>query len=452
MYDNIAAISSGSRTNQPISIVRLAGPDTLEIIKKIFKGRIGNDHEITYGHIYDNDQLIDEVLIMWFLGKKDSNGNLIFNNYVGEPIIEINCHGGIVVTNKVLELLLKNGARLAEPGEFTRRAFLNGKMDLVKAEAIHDLIMSKTSKQSLASVNKFHGKTSELIDNFLKEISLLIGMAEVNIDYPEYDDIEQLDTSKMLGRVNKLIDDLNNVIKVSEDAKYIFEGVNVAILGKPNVGKSSILNSLLSEDKAIVTDIAGTTRDLVEASYQINGMLFKLVDTAGIRKTDEKIESIGIQKSLEQIEKSDLIIHVVEPTQNDNEFDKYIEEQALKHQKMYVKVVNKSDLLNTEKQKDFIYVSALNKDIKELENKMVELFQHIDIFDEKILSNTRQLSLIKKACENLLDAKNILENYQTFDVIIIDLYAAWDNLQNIKGNVNREDLLDVMFANFCLGK
>ncbi|WLP85370.1 tRNA uridine-5-carboxymethylaminomethyl(34) synthesis GTPase MnmE [Mycoplasma seminis] len=452
MYDNIAAISSGSHINQPISIVRLSGPNAKEIISKIFKGRIGNDHNITYGHIYDGETLVDEVLVMWFLGKQDQDGNMVYNNYVGEPLVEINCHGGIIVTNKVLELLLQNGARLAERGEFTRRAFLNGKMDLVKAEAIHDLIMAQTTSQASASVNKFNGKTSSLIDQFLYEISLLIGVCEVNIDYPEYDDVEQMDNEKMLSKVKDLISKLQGIVKVSEDSRYIFEGVKVAFLGKPNVGKSSILNALLSEDKAIVTDIAGTTRDLVEATYKINDMLFKLVDTAGLRKTQEKIEQIGIQKSLEQIAKSDLVVHVIDTIQVQDEFDKQVENKAKELGKFYIKVLNKIDIQNQINEPNLVKISALENNISALENALVSNFANINIYDERIFSNTRQLSLIKQALDHLKNAQISLENQFTFDVVIVDLYAAWDALQNIKGNVNREDLLDVMFANFCLGK
>ncbi|MHA3801531.1 tRNA uridine-5-carboxymethylaminomethyl(34) synthesis GTPase MnmE [Mycoplasma sp. VS30B] len=452
MYDNIAAISSGSHVNQPISIVRLAGPDVKQIISKIYKGRMGSDHNITYGHIYDGDTLVDEVLVMWFLGKTQQDGSTIYNNYVGEPLIEINCHGGIIVTNKVLELLLQNGARLAERGEFTRRAFLNGKMDLVKAEAIHDLIMAQTASQASASVNKFKGKTSTMIDDFLTEIALLIGTCEVNIDYPEYEDIENIDNSVMQNKLQTLISKLSQIVKISEDSRYVFEGVKVAFLGKPNVGKSSILNSLLSEDKAIVTDIAGTTRDLVEATYKINDMLFKLVDTAGLRKTDEKIEQIGIKKSLEQIEKSDLVVHVIDTVQGVDEFDAQVEARAKELGKFYIKVLNKIDLDSENNDPNVVKISALNNNISALEQALVTNFANIDIFDERIFSNTRQLSLIKQALECLKNASNSLKMYYTFDVVIVDLYAAWDALQNIKGNVNREDLLDVMFSNFCLGK
>ncbi|APJ38314.1 tRNA uridine-5-carboxymethylaminomethyl(34) synthesis GTPase MnmE [Mycoplasmopsis pullorum] len=452
MFDNIAAISSGANVNQAISIVRVTGPDAVEIVKKIYKGRLGKDHQITYGHIYDfNDKMVDEVLVMWFTGR-EKDGQIIYNNYVGEPLIEINCHGGVVVTNQILELLLASGARLAEPGEFTRRAFLNGKMDLVKAEAVHDLIMAKTTKQTALSISKFSGKTSSLIENLSDEIAYIIGLCEVNIDYPEYDDIEILTDEILLPKVKDLITKIKEIIKVSESSRYIFEGVNVAILGKPNVGKSSLLNALLSEEKAIVTDIAGTTRDLVEASYQIEGILFKLIDTAGLRKTDEKIESIGIKKSLEQIERADLIIHVLDPTQENNEFDSMIEQKSKELNKIYIKVINKKDLINTIDDSSVVYTSAINNQIETLEKALVEKFSGIDIENDKILSNTRQLALIKECLNHLNEAKNSLENFMTFDVVIVDITNGWDSLQNIRGKANREDLLDKMFKTFCLGK
>ncbi|UUM19856.1 MULTISPECIES: tRNA uridine-5-carboxymethylaminomethyl(34) synthesis GTPase MnmE [unclassified Mycoplasma] len=450
MYDNIAAISSGSYVNQPISIVRVAGPDAVEIVSKIFKGKQGKDHEITYGFIFDGSEMIDEVLIMWFVGK-EKNGQIIYNNYCGEPLIEINCHGGIVTTNQVLETLLKNGARLAERGEFTRRAFLNGKIDLVKAEAIHELIFAQTTLQTKASINKFTGKTSGLIDKFIADISYLIGLSEVNIDYPEYLDLENIDDKIMLDSLNKLKVQLQEIVTLSESARYIFEGVKVALVGKPNVGKSSILNALLSEDKAIVTDIAGTTRDTIEASYQIQGMLFKLVDTAGIRESKETVEAIGIAKSFEQIQKADLVIHVFDPTQENNQFDELIYQEAQKYNKTYVKVINKSDL-NIPINEQAVSISAKNNQIEQLENELIKHFDNINVLDERILSNTRQISLIKQALGSIGNAIETIEAGMTFDVIIVDLYDAWESLQNIKGNVNKEDLLDVMFKSFCLGK
>lgn len=462
MFDTIAAISSGNKVNQPISIIRISGPETINIMKKIFKGRIGKDHEITYGHILDkSNYIIDEVLVMWFVGKLDAKNNLIFNNYVGDTLVEINCHGGILVTNLILELILSYGARLALPGEFTRRAFLNGKMDLVKAEAVHDLIMAKTKKQASAAIKKFDGNTSKLINDLIKEIEYLIGLCEVNIDYPEYDDLEKVDDEIMKEKLSELIKKLKEIVVLSQNSRLIFDGVKVAILGKPNVGKSSLLNALLNEEKAIVTDIAGTTRDIIEENIQLDGILFKLIDTAGLRQTDEKIESIGIKKSLEQIERADLLIHVMDPKQKNDNFDLMIKEKAFELNKIYIPVANKKDISNKEETEKIIsdlkidkltYISALKEDIEDLKNEMINLFKDIDIESDIMLTNTRQLSLVQTAFNSLTDALNSLNYDMTFDVIIVDITKAWESLKEITGVADKEDLLDAMFSNFCLGK
>lgn len=462
MFDTIAAISSGNKVNQPISIIRISGPETINIMKKIFKGRIGKDHEITYGHILDkSNNIIDEVLVMWFVGKLDAKNNLIFNNYVGDTLVEINCHGGILVTNLILELILSYGARLALPGEFTRRAFLNGKMDLVKAEAVHDLIMAKTKKQASAAIKKFDGNTSKLINDLIKKIEYLIGLCEVNIDYPEYDDLEKVDDEIMKEKLSELIKKLKEIVVLSQNSRLIFDGVKVAILGKPNVGKSSLLNALLNEEKAIVTDIAGTTRDIIEENIQLDGILFKLIDTAGLRQTDEKIESIGIKKSLEQIERADLLIHVMDPKQKNDNFDLMIKEKAFELNKIYIPVANKKDISNKEETEKIIsdlkidkltYISALNEDIEDLKNEMINLFKDIDIESDIMLTNTRQLSLVQAAFNSLTDALNSLNYDMTFDVIIVDITKAWESLKEITGVADKEDLLDAMFSNFCLGK
>lgn len=443
MFDNIVAISSGNKINQPISIIRLCGPDSVEILKKIYKGPIGENHSITFGKIYDKGKLIDEVLVMWFLGT---------NNYTGEITIEINAHGGILVTNKILELLLTSGARLAEPGEFTRRAFLNGKLDLVKAEAIHDLIMAKTHYQREKAVQKFDNKTSKYLQNFLDKIMYLIGACEVNIDYPEYEDVEQLNNDVLLPKINFLLEELQQLIKISRQSKILYEGIKVAIVGKPNSGKSSVLNALLNEDRAIVTDIAGTTRDTIEANYTIEGILFTLVDTAGIRKTKNKIENIGVKKSIEQIKKSDLVLHIVDVNLKEDEYDQLIEKEALNNHKNYLKIFNKNDLFIGEKEKNKIYISAKNNEIKTLENNIVNLYSSILENDQEVIYNARQLSLIEQAFNSLKNAKKSLEEGFTVDVVIVDLQECWEHLADILGKANKEDLLDSMFKNFCLGK
>ncbi|MCU4117006.1 tRNA uridine-5-carboxymethylaminomethyl(34) synthesis GTPase MnmE [Mycoplasma zalophi] len=439
MWDTITAISSG-KVNQAISIIRIAGPEAIQIIKKIFTGKEGKNKEITFGLIKDNQQIIDEVLVAWFPGK---------NNYIGEDTVEINCHGGIVVSNMILELILSHGARMAEPGEFSRRAYLNGKIDLVKAEAINDLIHAKTTKQAQMSINKFDNKFSNLINNFLIDITYLIGHLEVNIDYPEITDVEELTSELVKPKIKELINDINKIIKVSENATKIYEGINVAIVGKPNVGKSSLLNALIKESKAIVTDIAGTTRDIVEGSFQIEGILFKLIDTAGIRKTTDKIEQIGIEKAKQIIESSEIVIHVVDSNSELDEEDLAIE--AASKFKKYIRVYNKNDLSKiTDKNK--IKISALNNDLEELEIALVENYKDIDLNSDYLIYNTRQLAAIKSAKLNLEEALNGLEYGFGPEVIVVDITEAWKNIGSIVGKDSPDDLLTTIFSNFCLGK
>lgn len=448
MYkDTIAAISSGGKINQAISIIRVSGENSINIIKKIFTGKVGENQTVTYGKIVDNfnnNEVVDEVLCVWFIGTK---------NFVGENTVEINCHGGIVVTNKILELILANGARLAEPGEFSRRSFLNGKMDLIKAEAINELIHSQTINQAQLAIKKFDGRTSKFINELKNEISYLIGEMEVSIDYPEYD-FDNPFNNELKPKLEKINKKLLKTIELSENSRLIFEGIKVAIVGKPNVGKSSILNAILEEDRAIVTDIAGTTRDVIEATWQYQGYLFKFIDTAGVRKTTKKIEKIGIQKSLEQIKKADIIIHVLDPGQENNSFDKKIKQEVKKFEKVCFTVINKKDLLRKSdiKEKNFIYVSAKKNDIQDLKDALVKSCKKVNLDNEQFVNNVRQLSLIKKAQNSIQDAIKAIDNKLDFDVTIIDLRQAWKHLVDIMGSADNEQLLDEMFKNFCLGK
>ncbi|EIN14879.1 tRNA modification GTPase [Mycoplasmopsis agalactiae 14628] len=442
--DTITAISSGGKINQAISIIRVSGPDSVNVVKKVFTGKVGTSHTITFGNIVDNlndNEVIDEVLCMWFLGT---------NNFVGEDTVEINCHGGVVITNRILELLLANGARLAEPGEFSRRSFLNGKMDLIKAEAINDLIHASTVSQTKLAIKKFDGKTSMYIQELKNELAYLIGEMEVSIDYPEYD-FDNPFTDKLISRLESIRSKINKTIELSQTSRMIFEGIKIAILGKPNVGKSSILNAILEEDKAIVTDIAGTTRDIVEAMWQYKGLLFKFIDTAGIRDTKEKIEKIGIDKSFEQIDKADVVLHIYDPSQNDNEFDLQIKDKALSLNKIYVPVINKKDLLKTTSD-DFLYVSAKLNDLDPLKEKLVTVFKNVDLNNDQYVNNSRQLALIKQAHKSLDDAIQSIKQGYDPDVVIIDLRQAWSHLTDITGRADNELLLDEMFKNFCLGK
>lgn len=436
MFDTIAAVSSGN-INQPISIIRVSGPDAFEIVAKVFTGKVGSDKTISYGYIKDGDNKLDEVLVMWFKGT---------NTFTGEDIVEINAHGGVVITQKILRLIFKNGARPAEPGEFSRRAFLNGKLDLIKAEAIHDLIFAKTEEQATLSVKKFDGKTSEMIDGLKTKLLGIIATIETNIDYPEYDDVEVLTKTNLLPKLKEVDKEIDDILLSSRTSRYIYEGVNVAIVGKPNAGKSSLLNALLNEDKAIVTDVPGTTRDVVEGQLQINQVLLNFKDTAGIHTTDDRVEQLGIKKSLDQINTSDLVIHLIDSSQSEDEDDKKIE--AASQGKIYFKVFNKNDLAR----KDGINISAKNKDIDVLINAIKDSFKDIDLNDSKIVYNTRQLSLIEKAKEATQNSILALENGMNPDEVIIDIRQAWDELANILGKADQEDLLDMMFKTFCLGK
>ena len=436
MFDNIAAISSGN-INQPISIIRVSGPESFDIVKKVFSGKIGTNRTITYGYILDGEERIDEVLISWFVGP---------NTFTGENIVEINAHGGVVNTNKILSLILANGARIAEPGEFSRRAFLNGKLDLVKAEAIHDLIFAQTEEQAKLSVKKFDGNTSNLIESLKTKLLHIIATIETNIDYPEYDDVEVLTTKELLPKLHDVKSDIKDILEASKASKYIYEGVSVAIVGKPNAGKSSLLNTLLNEDKAIVTDIPGTTRDVVEGKMQIGQVLLNFKDTAGIHSTSDVVEQMGIKKSLDQIEKADLVIHLIDASQPETEDDKLIEQSS--KFKNYLKVYNKNDI----SKHDGISISAKNKEISELLNAIKNTFKEIDLNDSKIITNTRQLSLIKSALISIEEAINALENQIDPDTVIIDVQKAWEDLANILGRAEQSDLLDMMFKTFCLGK
>ena len=437
LFDTITAISTGN-LNVPISIIRISGSEAFDIAKKIFSGKVGTDKTITYGFIKDGETKIDEVLISWFKGP---------NTFTGEDIVEINAHGGVVNTNKILKLILQNGARLAEKGEFSRRAFLNGKMDLIKAEAIHDLIFAKTEEQALLSVKKFDNETSRLIDELKTDILAIIATIETNIDYPEYDDIEILTEKELLPKLESVRVRIQEILDSSKSSRYIFEGINVAIVGEPNVGKSSLLNAILNEEKAIVTDIPGTTRDIVSGSIQIGQVLFKFNDTAGIRESIDKVEKIGIEKSLSEIKNADLVIHIITPENGMSDNDQNI--VKLTGNKNYIRVYNKNDIKKIDGE---ISISVKNKDLKQLFDAIKKEFGSINLNDEKIINNTRQLSLIETANSAINEAINSLKDGQTPDVVIIDIHKAWEDLTNIIGNAQETDLLDEMFKSFCLGK
>lgn len=450
MNDTIVAISTTTGVGA-ISIVRLSGKDAISIVNKSFKGKNltkQKSHTITYGHIKKDDEIIDEVLVSIMKAPK---------SYTTEDVVEINCHGGIISTNKILEIMLENGARLAEPGEFTKRAFLNGRIDLVEAESVMDLIESKTNEERKLSINTLQGQTSNLINKYRKKLIDLLSQIEVNIDYPEYYDIEVVTRDNISKEIINLRKDLLDLIKLSEERLPLKNGIDTLILGKPNVGKSSILNKLLNENKAIVTDIEGTTRDIVEGSINLNGLLLNLIDTAGVRKTDNLVEKIGVEKTIELIDKVDLVILVLNSNEKLSDEDKKLLE--LTDNKTRIIVLNKIDLdkkINLPKGlKNVIETSMLeDKGIDLLKNEIEKLYnlEQIKTKDQTYLSNTRQLSLAKRALEELNDAEKALKNKVPIDMIEIDLKKSLETLGEIIGLNYQDEIIDNLFKNFCVGK
>lgn len=448
MEDTIAAIATSLGVGA-ISIIRVSGSESIKIVNSIFKGKDLTSqltHTITYGHIIEDGKIIDEVLVSIMRAPK---------SFTTEDTVEINCHGGISTTNKVLELLLNNGCRLAEPGEFTKRAFLNGRIDLIEAEGVMDLINSKTEKARNLAINQLSGTSSELIKELRKEIVEILANIEVNIDYPEYDDIAVLSTQIIKPQITNIIKKLKEIINHSENTKIIKEGIDVLILGRPNVGKSSLLNRLLEEDKAIVTDIEGTTRDIVEGKINLDGIILNIIDTAGIRQTEDVVEKIGVEKSLSLIDKADLVLFLLNNNEDITLEDKKIIEQ-LKN-KNHIIVINKCDLnkklnLNDD---DCVYISAKeNIGIDDLKNKIKELYnlEKIETEDLSYLSSARSISLLKQAMQSLKSADKGIDDNYPIDMVEIDIKDSWNILGEIIGETYEEELIDQLFSQFCLGK
>lgn len=446
MDDCIAAIATSLGTNA-ISIIRVSGKDSIEIVDKIFSGNLKNkeSHTITYGYIKDKDKKIDEVLVSIFKAPK---------SFTAENVVEINCHGGIATTKKVLELLLLNGCRQAQAGEFTKRAFLNGRIDLTKAEAVQDLINAKSENARKIIMNNLEGKTSSKIKELRQKLRSIISNIEVNIDYPEYLDIEEMTREKIIDNLDYIKENLNSIIENSKNSKVIKDGINVAIIGRPNVGKSSILNKLLKEDKAIVTDVAGTTRDIVEGQAVIDGILLNFIDTAGIRKTDDKVEQIGVTKSLNELSNANLIILVLNNNEPLTEEDKYL--LNLTEDKKRIIVVNKNDLENKLQIKENVITTNTNsyEGIESLINKIKEMFNldKIDSDDFNYVSNVEQIAKLEEARQSLIDIETSLKNDMPIDIIEIDIKNIWTILGEILGETYTEELLDNLFKDFCVGK
>ncbi len=449
MNDTIAAIST-TLGSSAIAIIRVSGNNAIDIVNKIFVGKDLNkvdSHTINYGHIVDKNNIIDEVLVSVMRAPK---------TFTREDIIEINTHGGIAITNKVLELLLTNGCRLAEPGEFTKRAFLNGRIDLIEAEGVMDLITAKTEKSRNLAINQVNGEVSKLIRNLRQKVIEILANIEVNIDYPEYEDIEEMTNKMILDNVDDIEKEIKNILSKSSDMKIIKEGIKTIIIGSPNVGKSSILNRLLNEEKAIVTDIAGTTRDIVEGDIQIDGILLNIIDTAGIRKTDDVVESIGVKKSLDLIDEADLILYILNYNEKITEEEKVILNK-IKDRK-HIIIVNKIDLaknIDLSDLSNYIEMSIKNDiGIDELRNKIKEMFnlEEFDNQDLTYLSSARSISLLKKSLESLESVKDGIKNNMPVDMVEIDLKQMWSILGEIIGETYSDELIDQLFSQFCLGK
>ena len=444
MNEDIIVAIATSRLEAAISMIRVSGPDCIAFVQKFFTGKIIEkpSHTINYGYIIDDGKRIDEVLVNIYRGTR---------TFTGEEMVEINCHGGVYITSRVLEVCIKNGARMAERGEFSKRAFLNGRIDLSQAEAISDIITAKNSYATDLALKGISGSISGFIEDLKEDLIQIITQIEVNIDYPEYDDVEELTAQTLLPKSQLLQDKMNHIIESSKNVHLLKEGISTLIIGKPNVGKSSLLNALLQEDKAIVTDIAGTTRDIVEGTIRLDQIILNIIDTAGIRETDDIVENIGVNKSKELIHKVDLVLLVIDGssplTQEDEELLK------LSQDTNRIIVFNKKDqgfIQNI----DGVSISAKDKDIQPLIQKIKTMFElgKITSGQEDILANARQIQLLEKANQSLNIAIEAMKNQIPTDLIVTDLYNSWENLKEILGERAKEDLLDELFKRFCIGK
>lgn len=444
MNEDIIVAIATSRLEAAISMIRVSGPDCIAFVQKFFTGKIIEkpSHTINYGYIIDDGKRIDEVLVNIYRGTR---------TFTGEEMVEINCHGGVYITSRVLEVCIKNGARMAERGEFSKRAFLNGRIDLSQAEAISDIITAKNSYATDLALKGISGSISGFIEDLKEDLIQIITQIEVNIDYPEYDDVEELTASSLLPRSANLLTKMNKILDDSKNIKLVKEGIKTVIIGRPNVGKSSLLNALLREDKAIVTNIAGTTRDIVEGSISIDGVVLNMIDTAGIRETDDIIESMGVEKSKELIHQADLVLLVIDGSQSLSSEDMQLLE--LTEDATRIIVLNKADQ-GTKVDLDGIVISAKDNQISTLTEEIKKMFELGKIIDnnDHILTNARQTMLLQRASQALKQAVEAMEMMISTDLIVTDLYECWNNLKEILGEKAKEDLLDELFKRFCIGK
>ena len=441
-FETIVALATAPMKSA-LAVIRVSGDDAFEIVSKCFSKDITSITKRTclVGSIIDGDKEIDEVVINVYKGPK---------SFTGEDLVEIICHGSVLIANEIIELLLSKGARLATNGEYSSRAFLNQKIDLVQAEAINDVINATTKEAKALSILSLKGDTSNLLVPLKTRLADILSLIEVNIDYPEYEDIEVANKEKIISTIDELLSEIERLTKEGEQGLIIKEGIKVAIVGKPNVGKSSLLNALLGESKAIVTDIAGTTRDVVEGEINLNGVVLHLLDTAGIRDVEDKIESIGINKSKEVIKEADLVIVVLDASSELDEMDKEI--LAISEDKKRIIIYNKSDL-STKADDDKIYISALTGDISPLKKEIYKVVGlENEAFTTPSLNNLRQLGLLKNVKESLLKAKQDTELDLSIDLIAVSLYDAYRSILEILGEVDQIDISKEIFARFCVGK
>ena len=456
-FDTIAAISTPPGEGA-ISIVRMSGEEAVSIAQKVFSGKDltqAKSHTINYGHIVDpkTHEEIDEVMVSLMLAPK---------TFTREDVVEINCHGGIVATNRILQLLLVNGARLAEPGEFTKRAFLHGRIDLTQAESVMDLIRAKTDRSMKIALNQLDGNLSHLIDSLRKDILDVLAQVEGNIDYPEYDDVEEMTTKLLKEKAIEIKQRIEQLLKTASQGKIMREGLATALVGRPNVGKSSLLNHLLHEDKAIVTDVAGTTRDVIEEYVNVSGVPLKLIDTAGIRETDDKVEKIGVERSKKAIEQSDLVLLVLNAAESLTNED--LELIRLTNDKKRIIILNKTDLEEKLDRKELaeisenapVYATSIlkNEGVEALEEAISKLFFNgIENSQSTVMvTNARHVALLKKAQNSLDSVLEGISSGMPVDLVQIDMTEAWNLLGEITGESYEDELLDQLFSQFCLGK
>lgn len=442
MFDSTIAAISTSLSEGAISIVRVSGEGAIPIVQKIFSRNITNakSHTIHYGYIIDSDKNpIDEVLVSIFRAPK---------TYTCEDIVEINCHGGVYITRKILSMVLSQGATMAKPGEFTQRAFYHGRIDLSQAEAVEDMIEASNDTASQLAIHGIQGSVKKLLEPLIEDLLNIIAQIEVNIDYPEYEDVEQLTTQELLPMANQWLEKINKILNRAQCGQLAKKGIDTVLIGRPNVGKSSLLNALLEEDKAIVTEIAGTTRDIVEGQIHIGPAQFNLIDTAGLRNSEDAIEQIGIEKSLEKLEQAQLVILVLDGSNPLTKEDEELFEKT--KDKTRLVVYNKKDL--SQENKDQIWISAQNHEIDSLLEAMEKLYTNDVLTEQPLLSNERQIGLLNSAKQDMLQAKDAMEMGVEPDLVEIDIQSAHDHLKEILGEVHREDLLDTLFSKFCLGK